>query len=155
MPLALIIVGAVMIVSAVRGTTAQLGAQLKQDFSGNSSFLKWAAAILFIGIVGYYAPAKKFSYAFLALILIGMILSNRGIFAQLQSALANIKPATPAPSTTAGLNQPGASFASAQASPFGSLPSTVSGSPFGNLAGAINSFGTADLFSNVMGALGA
>lgn len=78
MPFALVTIGLMMIVSGARNTYEQLGAQLVTDFRG---FIWWIAAIIAIGALGYVPQFKPFSRALLVLVLIIMVLHNRG-FAQ-------------------------------------------------------------------------
>jgi hypothetical protein len=108
MPFALVAVGLTLIVTGARNTYAQLGAQLAAD---GSAFLKWIVAIGAVGALGYIQELRQFSHWFMALILLSMILSNRGVFAQFTAALnagpkvPNAAPTTPAVSG----NTPGTS----------------------------------------------
>jgi hypothetical protein len=101
MPLALIIIGTALIVSAFRNTQDQLGAQLVKDFTGAGNFLYWFAAIAVVGAVGYATKFSTVSRLFLVLILIVIVLSNGGVFEKAVSALKTTaaqpvqQPATP------------------------------------------------------------
>lgn len=86
---ALVFVGLLMIVTGANNTHAQFGAQLKKDFTGEKSFLLWIAAIGGVGALGYIPALRKFSHYFMALILISIVLSNKGFFAQFVTALKN------------------------------------------------------------------
>lgn len=94
-----------MVVSGVKGTQSQLGSQLAADFSGAGNFFYWVAAILIIGAIGYVDALRGISRMMLLLILIVMLFSNRGFFAQfsqqLQSGTAQ------APSSGSGSNTGG------------------------------------------------
>ena len=87
MPIALLIIGLVMVIAAVRGTQGTLAGLLKGDFTGTSNFLYWLVAILAIGSIGYVKRLKTFSDTFLGLILIAMLLANKGFFAQFTQAI--------------------------------------------------------------------
>lgn len=89
-----------MIVSGVRDTHMQFGAQLKSDLTGPNNFLSYALAIFIVGALGYIDKLRGVSSAFMALIIISMLLSNRGVFQKFQEALAQ-GPETPTPSATA------------------------------------------------------
>ena len=97
MPLLLIIVGAVLLVTAIRGTTGSLATHLAQDFSGQ--FLVWLLAIVLIGAIGYAPPLKQISRLLLALVAVVIVLKDGSGFIsqfvqQLESAPA---PTAPAP----------------------------------------------------------
>lgn len=94
MPLFLAIVGAALLVTAIRNTQVQLGELLAADVP---AFLPWAGAIVVIGVLGYIPEVRKFSHALLALVLIVIMLkSGGGFFSQFADAIKN--PAKPAAS---------------------------------------------------------
>lgn len=96
MPYALVLIGIVLLVAGVRNTQGTLYGQLLKDFSGNDSFIWWAVSILAIGSVGYISDdMRKLSNAFLLLILIVLVIHNRGVFANITSALKNPIPSAP------------------------------------------------------------
>lgn len=97
MPFVLVVAGLVIMISAVRGTEGELGHQLSSDMFGSGGYIYWGAAILAIGMIGYVPKLKGLSIAFLSLVLLSMILSNSGFFAQMQSQLANAQTAPAAP----------------------------------------------------------
>ena len=91
-----IFAGLLALVSAVRGTHAQLGALLKSDFTGPGNFIYWTAVVLVIGSIGYLKPFRTLSRAFLVLIIIILLLTKGnpnlpggGFFAQLLSGLGS------------------------------------------------------------------
>ena len=81
------IVGLLMIVTGVKGTYAQFGSQVAGDFTGSQPFTYWVAAILGVGAIGYIDALRTVSRLFLALILVSMVLANKGFFQQFTSAL--------------------------------------------------------------------
>lgn len=85
MPFALITIGLIMIVTGVKGTQGMMAAQMRTDAQG---FITWVVAIGAIGALGYIDKLRTFSHYFMALVLIALLLSNRGFFAELQKALA-------------------------------------------------------------------
>ena len=87
MPFALLVIGVIILISAIRNTHKQLGAQLVKDFTGSGSFLVWIAAIAIIGMLGYIPKFETPSRAFLGLILLAMFLSNKGFFTQFNAAI--------------------------------------------------------------------
>jgi hypothetical protein len=97
MPFAFLIVGTVLVISGVKGTSAQLLTMFKADIQGKDGYLYWAVAILLIGSVGYVPALKPFSRAFLVLVLVVLVLktgnksaTGGGFFAQFTAALKSI-----------------------------------------------------------------
>lgn len=104
MPYALILAGLILLVAGVRNTESALFTLLKNDFTGQNSFVWWTLSILLVGSVGYINPElRKFANSFLALILIVLFLANskngQGVFAQFTAALK--APIPPAPTGNA------------------------------------------------------
>lgn len=91
MPFALGIIGILLIVSGARGTYPQLKELLVKDFTGQGNFFYWIVAIGVVGSVGYVPSMEKFSRAFLALIIVAMVLSHRGFFAKFMQALQSVQ----------------------------------------------------------------
>lgn len=123
MPLALLIVGIIIAVTAFRNTYRDVGTLVVGDLTGAGNFLVWIGAIVIVGAAGYIEPLKYPSRLFLGLIILAMFLSNKGVFAQFTSALQGAQqqqtPITPEPSLP------------------GALPVSISGGGAGGAAGAI------------------
>lgn len=85
------LIGIALLISGFRGTSSELVALLKEDFqptqSGVTSFGLWVVAIVAVGAIGYSKELRPLSNAFLALVFVGLILSNRGFFNQFKSAV--------------------------------------------------------------------
>lgn len=90
MPFALILVGLILIVASVRGTVRDLGELLKSAFTGENNFFYWLIAIGFVGLIGYNDRARPFSRAFMGLIILAMVLSNKGVFRKFVDALGTM-----------------------------------------------------------------
>lgn len=91
MPLAFLVIGALLVVVAVRGTYANLGTLLVNDFTGASAgkgFLVWVAAIAAIGALGWIPGMKTPSRILLAMVILAIFLSNSGVFAQAQKVVS-------------------------------------------------------------------
>ena len=88
MPFVLVAIGLLMIITGINNTYAQFGAQLQGDFSGSKSFIVWILALGSVGALGYINDLRNFSHYFMALILIAMVLSNKGVFQNFQAAIA-------------------------------------------------------------------
>lgn len=87
MPLALLFAGVVLISAGVRGTQDDLFELLKGDLTGPNNFMVWLAALGAVGATGYIPGLAPVSRAMLVLVLIVLILSNRGFFSQFTNAV--------------------------------------------------------------------
>ena len=76
MPFVFIIIGAVFLVSGVRGTSSTLVTLVEGDITGSNAFGYWILAILAIGALGYVEDLRALSRAFLALVLVVLILNE-------------------------------------------------------------------------------
>lgn len=94
MPFALITVGLILVITGARNTYADFGKALAADFTGPGNFTYWLASIGIVGALGYIEDLRVFSRAFMALILLSMILKNGGVFNKLTEALQQ-GPTTP------------------------------------------------------------
>lgn len=124
MPVFFVILGVFALVVAVRDKGADARKLLASELTGPGNFLSWVLAILLIGSLGYVPQLRAFSRAFLALVMLSILLSKKGFFSQLQSQLLNrtAAPVADAPGNT------GASVAGAGAAvaPAPSLPAYAS-----------------------------
>lgn len=80
MPLAFLLIGIIFLVAAVRGLHKELFAALKSDFTGPNNFIFWAVSLWAIIAIGYFKPLKPLSNAFLALVVLVLLLQNKGFF---------------------------------------------------------------------------
>lgn len=103
MPLAFLLIGIIFLVAAVRGLHKELFAALKSDFTGPNNFIFWAVSLWAIIAIGYFKPLKPLSNAFLALVVLVLLLQNKGFFdkfmAQIRSTehpqINNVGPVDP------------------------------------------------------------
>ena len=98
MAFALLIFGAVLLISGVRNTVDGpngLFALIKGDFTGSNNFIFWFAAILIIGAVGLIDKLKPISTAFLVLVIVSMVLSNGGFFQLFTQGISSTQAAQP------------------------------------------------------------
>lgn len=94
MPLLLIAAGIVLLVATLRGTTNDLFSLLRDDFVGKPNFLVWIGAIVGVGAFGYIKEVRPIANAFLVLIFVVLVLSNRGFFKQFTSAIKSTEGVT-------------------------------------------------------------
>lgn len=83
MPIFFLLVGVLFIVVAINDKMSELGGLIKEDFQpsdGSKGFHVWIIAIFVAGSLGYIREFKPVANAFLALIIISLLLSNRGFF---------------------------------------------------------------------------
>ena len=109
MAFVLLIIGAVLLVSAVRNTQDDLFTLVKGDFIGANNFIYWFLAIFLNGALGYIPKVKPLSVSFLILVILVLVLSKGnpsgiggGLFSQFTSQVASTTQAT---QTTSQTNQ--------------------------------------------------
>lgn len=87
MPLVFITTGVLLIITALKGSPSDLYALLKYDFWQRQphGFVYWFVSIVVLGALGFVPSLKGISRMFLILVLIVLLLENKGFFAQLQS----------------------------------------------------------------------
>lgn len=121
MAFVLTLFGLLLIVTGARGTVTQFGAQVAQDVTGG--FVYYVAAIAGIGALGYVDALRTISRLFMALILIVLVLANRGFFAQFSAALKTgaIAPQAPAAAGNSSSSE-AAGVVSSQSGAFGQPP---------------------------------
>jgi hypothetical protein len=73
MPFVLVIIGAIIIVAAIRNTQGNLASALEQDVP---NYLLWALAIVAVGGLGYVPGMRQISRWLLALVLVVLVLRN-------------------------------------------------------------------------------
>lgn len=83
----LLLVGIMLTVSGVQNTHGKLFQLVKDDFTGENSFIYWAASVALVGGLGYVPALRELSRAFLVLILLVLVISNRGVFPNFMEAL--------------------------------------------------------------------
>lgn len=108
-PFILIIIGLLMVVSGIKGTQTQLGQQLVTDFTGQGNFFYWVLAIVLIGGLGYIDDLRGLSRMLLAVIIVSMLFSNRGFFAQFAQEFQQGSAQAPASSSSSSSSSGGGS----------------------------------------------
>lgn len=94
----LLILGLMLIATALKGTEHELAQELQMDLFGAGGFVIWIVAILLLAGVGYIPGLHDLSRLFMVLLLVVIFLGNAGVFAQFQKALQGVSAAGPAPS---------------------------------------------------------
>ena len=116
MPFVLIIFGILLLSTAFKGNTGDLTDILKKDLTGTAQDVMAIVAILGVGAIGFVPKLKTISDSFLVLILVSMMLADKGgFFRQFQAQLKSlpvlggvgIRPIDPTQSTTPTIQVPG------------------------------------------------
>jgi len=144
MAFVLVITGLLMIVTGTRETYAQFSSQLASDFTGDHNFTYWLAAIGSVGALGYIDALRTVSRLFLALILIAMVLANKGFFNQLSAALkaGPTAPAAPAGASNSSTASSSAGIAGADGKTLKQSLQTPGGGGFWSYFGIPSPFGS-------------
>lgn len=90
MPLFILLVGILLVFAGINDKIGELGRLVKEDFSpsdGTPGFPIWVLVIFVIGALGYVKELKPISNAFLLLVFVVLIISNRGFFAKFTAAI--------------------------------------------------------------------
>jgi hypothetical protein len=87
MAFALIGIGLLLFMAAYHNNVAALGSQISADVTGSTGFLIWVVALLVIGAFGYVPVLRGPSRWFLVLVLVVIVLGNKGFFQQFTQAL--------------------------------------------------------------------
>jgi hypothetical protein len=85
MPLLFIGSGLILIITALKGDPGALWTLMQGDFSGKGNYVYWMFSILVLGSLGYIQQLRELSRLFLVLVLLVLLLDNKGFFAQLQA----------------------------------------------------------------------
>jgi|WetSurMetagenome_2_1015567.scaffolds.fasta_scaffold01633_6 hypothetical protein len=103
MPLALLVVGLMLLVSAMRGTTNALGSQLKKDLFGDGQqggFIVWVVIIAILAVAGGVGASygrkdvRNLTQLFMFVVLTALILRNPNVFQQFVEQI-NAAPVSP------------------------------------------------------------
>jgi hypothetical protein len=97
MPLFLILFGVLLMIAALRNKLDDLTAVLKDDFTGANNYFVWVLAIGLIVALGNIDDLKPVSNAFLTLVIVIILLANRGL---LPSFIEQVKRGTGADLTS-------------------------------------------------------
>lgn len=90
MPLFFLLVGILLIVIGLNDRVSDLGSLIKDDFKpsdGSASFAIWIAVIVLLGLLGNVKNLKPVTNAFLLLVILVMVLTNKGFFDKFSSAI--------------------------------------------------------------------
>jgi hypothetical protein len=107
MPLALLVIGVLLVVTAIKGSgnISAVATKFETDLTGSGGFIYWIAAIVVLAIVGRVTGATNSVKMFMALVVVVYLVGQQGIWTQFSSAFAGLSaaatPAAVAPSATA------------------------------------------------------
>jgi hypothetical protein len=98
MPLALLFVGILFVVIAYRGKQGDAAALLAEEFRPPNGFIQWGAAIGILAALGYVPVIRPIMRGMIGLVILVMLVSNRGFFSQFNNQLRAPSGNAPAPS---------------------------------------------------------
>lgn len=90
MPIFFLVIAVLLIAAGINNKTRELGELIGDSFrpqDGSPSFITWILALLLVGSLGYVSQLKPVANALIALILIVLLLSNKGFFEKFTGAL--------------------------------------------------------------------
>lgn len=93
MPVLFLIGGILLIVVAINDKVDDLTHLITEDFqpsNNTAGFHIWIVAIFVAGAIGYIPGFKSVANAFLVLIIMAILLSNKGFFAEFTEALKGV-----------------------------------------------------------------
>lgn len=84
MPILFIGSGLILILTGIKGHPDQLWKLFGNEFVGKNNFAYWIVSILVLGSLGYVPQLRNLSRLFLGLVVLVLLLDNKGFFAKLQ-----------------------------------------------------------------------
>lgn len=142
MIIGLLIFGALLVDTGLKGTQHELGNRLANDLLGTDGFIVWIAAFAIIGGIGYIPTLEKPSRYLIALLLVVIFLRNGGVVGQFQQALTTAVQKGPAKS----VQTPATSIDGSQGSSGGGSSGGGAGNAIGGAAKAIGTIATIAAF---------
>lgn len=131
MGLVLLIAGLLMVITGARGTYAQFGSLVAGEFQGQNNFTYWFLSFMGLGAIGYIPKLQTVSRLLMTLVLLVLVLSHKGFFAQFTAALKagpkqpNSLPSQTSVSPNASTATINSAITSNTTGPFGSTPSSA------------------------------
>lgn len=135
MGIVFLIVGIFAVAIGVRGQAGEAGKLLASEFTGSNSYVQWLAAILILGAIGIWKPARPAANAMIGLVILAIFIRRgQGFFDQFNSAITS---ATAAP-RQAVATASGTPSAAGSSAPTGSQSPPASGpTSIGDWIGAL------------------
>jgi uncharacterized membrane protein YgcG len=98
MGFAFLIVGAIMLILAMKGSDAisNFSDLVKNAFTSTNNFFVWIGAILVVAILGRVSGMTKAAKILIVLIIIVYLFANQGVFSKFSEAFANVTSPSPA-----------------------------------------------------------
>ena len=110
MPFVLLIVGAILILTAYRNTYGDLATALETDVPG---FAKWALALAVVGGLGWVPGMQTISRWLLALVIVAIVLSNKNW----QTFFTNVQTISSLPAASTASATPAAAYVASPTNP--------------------------------------
>lgn len=91
MPLALLVIGFLAIITAIKGNYSDVATQFETDLVGSGGFIYWIAAIAVVGIIARIFDLPDTGKVFIALLVFVFVLSQNGLWTNAQTALSSLQ----------------------------------------------------------------
>ena len=101
MIIGMLLIGLILISSAIKGTEHELGQQLQDDILGTGGFLGWIVAIALLGAIGYIPAFTRASKYLIVLLYIVLLVRNPGVFDAAKQGITQAVERGPAPAVAA------------------------------------------------------
>jgi hypothetical protein len=156
MPLVLLVVGLMLLVSAMRGTTVALGSQLKKDLMGDGSqsgFIVWIVIIAILAVVGGVGASygrkdvRNLTQLFMLVVVASLVLRNPNVFQQFVTQITSA-PVSPKIDDNMKVDAPSATEAKSEVSPGLKTAANVAANWF---SGGMVGSAAGDMLENVAG----
>ena len=126
MPFVLLIVGAILILTAYRNSYGDLATALETDVPG---FAKWALALAVVGGLGWVPGMQTISRWLLALVIVAIVLSNKNW----QTFFTNVQTISSLPAASTASATPAAAYVASPTTPATQAQISGSSSNTGNI----------------------
>jgi hypothetical protein len=101
MPLVFITIGTILIFTGIKGNANDLYTLIVNDVkgqNGDKGYAYWIVAIVILGLLGYIKNFEPLSRAFMILVLVVLVLNNKGFLKALQDQFSTLIKSTPSTS---------------------------------------------------------
>lgn len=102
MPFVFLATGIVFVLTGLKGDAGKLYDLVKGDFVGPNNYIYWLLSILVLGSLGYIPQLRNLSKVFVALVIVVLLLDNKGFFSKLQAFVNTSQNPAANPATAGG-----------------------------------------------------
>jgi hypothetical protein len=107
MPIAILLFGILMLMTAIKGNQNAVATQLNKDFTGaGGNFFVWVGLVIMLGFIGRVLHIPNAMKLLIALIVLVYLFKQKGIFTQLDQGLTGATAPAAASSNAVGSDTP-------------------------------------------------